>query len=93
MPRRSGSVLALLDGNGRPRPGWPIVVAQSTFCGLLLPVADGSVRVVCDATDVPQSDIEGGRDWRAFAFDPSGRSLAGWPVQTAAAGVHGARDR
>jgi outer membrane protein assembly factor BamB len=39
-----------------------------------LPVADGSVRAVCDATDPPT-------DVRAFAFDAGGRSMAGWPVQ------------
>ncbi len=78
IPRPGGSVLALLDGSGRPRPGWPIKVSDSTSCGLLLPLDDGSVRVVCDATDTLQPERA---DVRAFAFDASGRSMAGWPVQ------------
>jgi hypothetical protein len=79
IPRADGSVLELFDRTGRPRPGWPIVVNDSTSCGLLLPVNDGSVRVVCDGTDLPQfeNDLS---SVRAFAFDQGGQLMAGWPV-------------
>jgi hypothetical protein len=80
IPKAGGSVLALLDRSGRPRPGWPIQVADSTECGLLLPVNDGSVRVVCNATDLPQPEDDQA-EVRAFAFDADGRMMAGWPVQ------------
>ncbi len=80
IPRPGGSVLALLDGSGRPRPGWPISVEHSTSCELLLPVDDGSVRVVCDATDLPPPELDG-NDGRALAFDAGGRPMAGWPIE------------
>ncbi|OGO57426.1 MAG: hypothetical protein A2Z32_04155 [Chloroflexi bacterium RBG_16_69_14] len=73
-------MLALLDRGGQARPGWPIAVKDSTSCGLLLPVGDGSVRIVCNATDLPQPDDDRA-DVRAFAFDAGGRPLTGWPVQ------------
>jgi len=76
IPRPDGSVLALLDPSGRPRPGWPITVQDSTLCEQLLPVDDGSVRVVCGVRPDPVPV-----DARAFAFDAGGRSMAGWPVQ------------
>ncbi len=78
IPRPDGSVLALLDRSGRPRPGWPITIEDSTSCGLLLPVDDGSVRIVCHGTDLPQPDDPS--QVRAFAFDAGGVPLAGWPV-------------
>jgi len=77
---RDGSVLALLDGTGKPRPGWPITVTNSSSCHRLLPVADGSVRLVCSGTDLPQPDSDP-PDVRAYAFDVNGRSMAGWPVE------------
>jgi len=80
IPRSGGSVLALLDHNGRPRPGWPITIKNSTSCGRPLPVEDGSVRIVCDGTDLPQPDNDL-PDVRAFAFDAKGRSMPGWPVK------------
>jgi hypothetical protein len=80
IPRAGGSVLALLDRDGRPRPGWPIQVKDSTGCGVPLSVDDGSVRVVCDGTDLPRFDSDAS-DVRAFAFDDAGRSMAGWPVR------------
>jgi len=80
IPRSGGSVLALLDRSGRPGPGWPITVKNTTGCGLLLAVDDGSVRVVCNGTDLPQFDNDPS-DVRTFAFDAGGRSMAGWPVQ------------
>ncbi len=80
IPAHGGSVLGLLDGTGRSRPGWPIAIEDSTACDVLLPVDDGSVRVVCDATDLPQPEIDAA-DVRAFAFDAGGRLMAGWPVR------------
>jgi len=56
--------------------GWPIRLPGSPYCGLLLPVDDGTIRVVCEpgdqATDAPRV--------LAFAFDARGNPLAGWPV-------------
>jgi hypothetical protein len=78
----SRSVLALLDAQGRPRAGWPIALVgwacSDGYWYWPLPVtaADGSVRLVCSAIRAPG---EPGHS-RAFAFDPKGRSLAGWPV-------------
>ena len=80
IPHPKGAILVLLDGSGRPRPGWPITVQNSTGCGLLFPVDDGSVRVVCDSTDLPRFDNDLS-DMRVFAFDAGGRPMTGWPVQ------------
>lgn len=80
IPRPSGSVLARLDSSGRPLPGWPITIKNSTSCGHPLAVDDGSVRIVCDGTDLPTYDNDPS-DVRAFAFDAGGRSMAGWPVR------------
>lgn len=84
IPRRGGSVLALLGSTGRPRPGWPITVTDSSSCELLLPHADGSVRAICTLEN-PDGDIFG--PIGAFAFASNGRLLAGWPVDL---GDHGA---
>ena len=75
IPRVRGSVLALLDRSGRPKPGWPMTIDKTTACDLLLPVDDGSVRVVCNGTDLPrfENDVS---DVRAFAFWPDG--VARW---------------
>ncbi len=80
IPHPNGAILVLLDGSGRPRPGWPITVQNSTGCGLMFLVDDGSVRVVCDGTDLPRFDNDPS-DVRVFAFDAGGRLMAGWPVQ------------
>ncbi|OGO57428.1 MAG: hypothetical protein A2Z32_04165 [Chloroflexi bacterium RBG_16_69_14] len=80
IPRPGGPVLALLDSGGRPRPGWPIVLKDATACDVLLAVVDGSVRIICNETDLPQPDNDPA-DVRAFAFDAGGRLLPGWPVQ------------
>jgi hypothetical protein len=79
IPSSGGSVLALLDGSGGLRPGWPIIVKDSTSCGRPLPVDGGSVRIICDGTDLPVYDNDPS-NVRAFAFDASGRSMAGWPI-------------
>jgi len=79
IPRSTGSVLALLDRTGRPQPGWPIVIQDSTACGLLLPAEDGSVRVVCSMKNRDASASPTG----AFAYDSMGRLLPGWPVDLA----------
>jgi hypothetical protein len=74
----SGSVVSLLTAGGTPRPGWPVKL-DGWDCdapnGPLVPVvaSDGSVRVVC-MTEALSDGV------RAFAFDPSGRFLPGWPV-------------
>ena len=78
--REGPAVLVLLDRNGRPRPGWPVAIKDSTRCGVPLPASDGSVRIVCDARDRPQPNPDD-PDVRAFAFDADGRLMEGWPVK------------
>jgi hypothetical protein len=80
----SRSVLALLDQTGRPRAGWPIALVGWTCAppgdaNAPWPPAQaaaGSVVVVCYSDSTP------GGPWhsRAFAFDPTGRPLAVWPI-------------
>jgi hypothetical protein len=78
IPAPKGAVvLALLDSAGRPQAGWPIELAGATKCGLLVPVEDGSIRVVCSPEDLNRELNSG---MRAFAFDAIGRALQGWPV-------------
>ena len=78
IPGPKGSVVvARLDSTGRLRPGFPIGLADATSCGLLLPVDDGSVRVLCSPSELNQELNTGSR---AFAFDPNGNLLAGWPI-------------
>ena len=77
----SGSVVSLLATSGTPRPGWPIKL-DGWICdgpsGPLVPVvaSDGSLRVVC----ITEAPSDAAPTTRAFAFDPSGRPLPGWPV-------------
>jgi outer membrane protein assembly factor BamB len=78
--RKGPAELLLLDSSGRPRPGWPVAIKDSTRCGVPFPVDDGSVRIVCDARDIPGSDPEAD-DVSAFAFDADGRLMTGWPVR------------
>jgi hypothetical protein len=78
--REGPAVLLLLDGNGRPRPGWPIAIKDSTQCGVPYPVADGSVRIVCDARDRLGSGPDAD-EVAAFAFDADGQLMKGWPVR------------
>ena len=83
IPDPAGSVsVALLDPAGDVQPGWPVTIAGPTACGLLLPVADGSVRVVCMPDDLNQELNVG---MRAFAFDAQGAALGGWPVDVVGA--------
>jgi alpha-tubulin suppressor-like RCC1 family protein len=77
IPRPEGAVLALLDGAGHPRPGWPISIEHSTHCRPPMSADDGSVRIVCDGTDLPKFDLDAS-DVRAFAFDAAGREMTGW---------------
>lgn len=74
IPTLTGSVLVLLDREGKPSPGWPIAMQDS--CGLLLPLDDGSVLVVCDPPG-----FETSQDVRAFGFGLGGHPRAGWPIQ------------
>lgn len=85
IPRPGGSILVLLDRDGTPRPGWPIALGQSRACELLLAVADGSVRLACTRGDFPDATL-----W-VFAFDASGRSMAGWPVNLGTVGLSAGR--
>jgi len=77
----SGSVVSLLAASGTPRPGWPIKL-DGWICdgpsGPLVPVvaSDGSMRLVC----ITEAPSDAAPTTGAFAFDPSGRPLPGWPV-------------
>jgi hypothetical protein len=80
IPGEDGAVLARLDESGAPTPGWPVALPHTTRCDFLGAAADGSVRAICDATDIDQPE------WccdtvRAFALDADGRPLHGWPVE------------
>lgn len=72
----AGVVLARLDRTGRPSPGWPIAMTDVESCPLLLPVQDGTVRLLCSVLVSADTSVE-----RAFALDVQGRSLDGWPVE------------
>ena len=85
----SQTVLALLDGAGRPRPGWPVRLTGWS-CGVpntayraWTTATDGSTRLVCT------EDVVGDAAPRhlAFAFDPTGRTMPGWPVEIPAGEV------
>ncbi len=78
IPAPRGTTLARLGADGKPTPGWPIVLPGASPCGLLLATGDGSVRLVCNADDLV-SEITA-PPVRAFAFDADGRPLPGWPV-------------
>lgn len=78
IPTPAGTVLvALLDSDGRPRSGWPIELNSTTSCDQLLPVADGSVRLLCTLENPARNIVRG---VRAYAFDAAGAILPGWPI-------------
>lgn len=81
IPAKRGSVLLLLDPVGQVRPGWPQALEHSTACNFLATAADGSVRAICDATDLPPASELEGPDVRAFAYDADGRAMTGWPIE------------
>jgi hypothetical protein len=86
IPKPPGSVLmTLLDSVGHPRAGWPIVVSQTTSCDQLLPVADGSIRLLCTLENGDTNSLV----VRAYAFDSKGRPLAGWPIDLDRYGADG----
>lgn len=80
IPDDDGAVLVRLDRGGAPAAGWPVTLPHTTTCEFLSAAADGSVRAICDATDIAKPE------WccdtmRAFALDADGRPLRGWPVE------------
>jgi hypothetical protein len=92
VPGRGGDVLTLLDASGKPRQGWPILLRGMEACDRLLPVFDGSVRIICIETPPEDEDGLNGVVELAFAFGPDGRRLDGWPVavdEVMAAGIVG----
>jgi hypothetical protein len=87
IPMTGSKVLVtLLDSTGHSRAGWPIVLNGTTSCERLLPVDDGSVRLLCtlENRDGAKFDIV-----RAYAFDSGGDSLAGWPIDLDLYGADG----
>jgi hypothetical protein len=83
VPAPGGSVLALLDPDGRPSLGWPVQLVGWNGCALPPPAADGSVRVVCGS-----GGERGDRAYAAYAFDSEGNLLAGWPVALPVGAMH-----
>ena len=87
IPASADSVLvALVSSSGHPQLGWPIVLERVTSCEQLLPVADGSVRLLC-ALD--SGGGNGSGIVRAFAFDSRGDPLPGWPIDLDRYGADG----
>lgn len=87
IPVPGGTVLVtLLDSTGRPTAGWPIVLNGTTSCEGLLPVDDGSVRLLCTLENPEGNRFSG---VRAYGFDSKGGTLAGWPIDLADHGADG----
>ena len=79
IPATDGTVLGRLDATGAPAPGWPVFLPGSESCDQLLPVASGSVRLICHR---PASEEGlGGMITRVHAFDSNGQPLPGWPIE------------
>src|SRR5687767_2488587 len=67
IPATDGTVLGRLDGTGAPAPGWPVFLPGSESCDQLLPVASGSVRLICHRPAAEEG--LGGMIARVHAFD------------------------
>lgn len=70
MQSDKGTLVVLLGARGNVRPGWPALLRGASGCGLEADRTDGSVRAVCTV----------GTTVRAYALDPAGRPMPGWPV-------------
>jgi anti-sigma factor RsiW len=79
IPATDGTVLARLDADGDSTPGWPIFIPGSESCDQLLPVTDGSVRLICHRPAAEEG--LGGMITRVHAFGANGRPLPAWPVE------------
>ena len=62
------------------------MLAGTTSCESLLPVADGSVRLLCA---LQNADGDRSTGVRAYAFDTEGTLLAGWPIDLSDDGADG----
>lgn len=84
IPTPGGTTLMQFDRGGRTKLGWPIFLPDVS-CGQVMPVADGSLRGVCQIDD---PDVQSGAPVaRAFAFDSLGRLVDGWPVDLVAPAI------
>jgi hypothetical protein len=79
IPASDGTVLGRLDATGAPAPGWPVFLPGSESCDQLLPVASGSVRLLCHRPAAEEG--LGGMITRVHAFDANGQPLPEWPVE------------
>lgn len=79
IPATDGTVLGRLDATGVPAPGWPVFLPGSEWCDQLLPVASGSVRLICHRPAAEEG--LGGMIARVHAFDSNGQRLPGWPLE------------
>ncbi len=79
IPATDGTVLGRLDATGAPAPGWPVFLPGSETCDQLLPVASGSVRLICHRPAAEEG--LGGMIARVHAFDLNGQALPGWPLE------------
>ena len=76
--RNRKTVLALLGADGRPLPDWPMSVPFAENCNPLA-ASDGSVRLICYYSEVPD-DCEGiCGEHRVFAYQADGQVLSGFP--------------
>jgi hypothetical protein len=76
-------MVTLLDRDGHLATGWPTVLPDAESCDLLLAAADGSVRLLCyrsEAEDGLSEPIT-----RAYAFEPDGDPVPGWPADVSEA--------
>ncbi|HSK52925.1 MAG TPA: hypothetical protein VLA44_09225 [Clostridia bacterium] len=70
----AGPILASIDANGVPVPGWPLLISGPAFCDPPLVAPDGSLRIVCTHEGATPPNV-------AYAFDEHGQALAGWPLR------------
>jgi hypothetical protein len=94
LAERPRTTIALLDGSGTVRPGWPRVLdgwscwsdTGSSRPGGIVVGTDGAVRAVCEPdqepqlVDLPPGVPDPGPSRVAIALAPDGTPLPGWPV-------------
>jgi hypothetical protein len=73
IPARSGVVVLRLSADGRLATGWPVVLPDVVACSAAMPVAGGTIRIVCSGGD--------DAGLRAWALDAAGLVLPGWPAE------------
>ena len=72
------TVLALLDGEGRPLPNWPMSLPFAEDC-YPLAASDGGVRLLCYYSEEPRDCVDICGEDRVFAYRADGQALSGFP--------------